>query len=309
MPDNTGPVISARGLVKFYNGFEAVRGIDFDVARGECFGLLGPNGAGKTTTMNMVQAYSPLTGGTLEIFGMDVTKRAREIKACIGVVPQENNLDPDLTVIENLRVYARYFDIPKKRALERAEELLGFVALSEKRDEKVTMLSGGMKRRLIVARSLINDPELVILDEPTTGLDPQARHLIWQKLSSLKREGRTMALTTHNMDEAYQLCDRLVIMDHGRILDEGTPKGLLKKHVRGSVVELSLGDRSPDEIRDCLADVDCDIEQAGDTMFIYSDEAGEVLEKASCFTPAGFVHRQATLEDVFLKLTGRDLRE
>jgi len=306
MPED---VIRASGLVKKYGNFEAVKGIDFHVRRGECFGLLGPNGAGKTTAMNMVQAYSPLSAGTLEIFGKDVTKYAREIKARIGVVPQENNLDPDLSVIENLKVYARYFDIPKPDATKRAEELLGFVALSEKKYEQVTMLSGGMKRRLMVARALINDPELVILDEPTTGLDPQARHLIWQKLRGLKKEGRTMALTTHYMDEAYQLCDRLVIMDHGRILDEGTPAGLLKKHVRGSVVELSLAERSAEEIRDCLRGTDCEFEQAGDTMFIYSDEAEDVLSKASCFTQAGFVHRQATLEDVFLKLTGRDLRE
>jgi lipooligosaccharide transport system ATP-binding protein len=303
------PVIRASGLTKVYGDFEAVKGIDFRVEPGECFGLLGPNGAGKTTTMNMVQGYSPLTGGTLEIFGMDVTIRAREIKARIGVVPQENNLDPDLTVIENLIVYARYFDIPRKLAIEKAEGLLRFIALTEKRNELVPMLSGGMKRRLMLARALINDPELVILDEPTTGLDPQARHLIWQKLRGLQKEGRTMAITTHYMDEAYQLCDRLVIMDNGRILDEGTPKGLLKKHVRGSVVELSLVDRTPEEIRECLSGTDCEFEQAGDTMFIYSDDAEEVLAKAACFTPSGFVHRQATLEDVFLKLTGRDLRE
>jgi len=303
------PVIRALGLLKDYSGFAAVKGIDFEVMRGECFGMLGPNGAGKTTTMNMVQGYSPLSGGELSVFGMDINKHPREIKARIGVVPQENNLDPDISVMENLRVYARYFDIPREDALRRAARLLDFVALSERKDERITHLSGGMKRRLLVARALINDPELIILDEPTTGLDPQARHLIWDKLRSLKREGRTLAMTTHYMEEAAQLCDRIVIMDHGQILDEGSPKDLLDRHVRKNVVELGLDGESPDRILGCLEGLEYEYETSGDTVYIYTDDAEAVLRQASCFTDKGFVHRRTTLEDVFLKLTGRELRE
>ncbi len=302
-------VIKAVGLYKEYSGFVAVKGIDFEVRKAECFGFLGPNGAGKTTTMNMVQGYSPLTGGRLTVFGMDIDEQPREIKARIGVVPQENNLDPDLSVIENLRVYARYFDIPRQEALRRAENLLGFMALSDRKYERITQLSGGLKRRLMVARALINDPELIILDEPTTGLDPQARHLIWQRLRGLMREGRTMAITTHYMEEAEQLCDRLVIMDHGVILDEGSPAELLKRHVKGSVVELTVGDEGPDDILACLEGLAFQHEIAGDTLFVYTDDAESVLSRATCLTGGRFVHRRATLEDVFLKLTGRELRE
>jgi lipooligosaccharide transport system ATP-binding protein len=303
------PVIRALGLYKDYAGFAAVKGVDFEVLKGECFGMLGPNGAGKTTTMNMVQGYSPLSGGELDVFGMDIDKNPREIKARIGVVPQENNLDPDISVMENLRVYARYFDIPRDEALRRAAKLLDFVALSERKDERITNLSGGMKRRLLVARALINDPELIILDEPTTGLDPQARHLIWDKLRSLKREGRTLAMTTHYMEEAAQLCDRIVIMDHGLILDEGSPKDLLERHVKKNVVELGLEGEAPDRVLGCLEGLDYEYETSGDTVYIYTDDAEAVLRQASCFTDKGFVHRRTTLEDVFLKLTGRELRE
>jgi len=303
------PVIRASGLRKEYSGLVAVRGIDFEVRRSECFGILGPNGAGKTTTMNMVQGYSPLSGGELLVFGQAIEKRAREIKARMGVVPQEDNLDPDLTVGENLRVYARYFDIPKKEGADRADRLLEFVALGDKKNEKIPALSGGMKRRLLVARALINEPELIILDEPTTGLDPQARHLIWQKLRGLKKSGVTLALTTHNMDEAAQLCDRLVIMDHGRILDEGSPGQLLKRHVRGSVFEFEAGGKRVGELLGCLDQIPYESETAGDTVFIYTDEAEELLRRTACFSEIGFLHRRATLEDVFLKLTGRELRE
>ena len=302
-------VIEAVGLYKDYSGFQAVKGIDFEVRKAECFGILGPNGAGKTTTMNMVQGCSPLSGGELRVFGMDIGKNPRRIKARMGVVPQENNLDPDLSVIENLRVYARYFDIPKKPALSKAENLLESISLLEKKDEKITSLSGGMKRRLLLARALVNDPELIILDEPTTGLDPQARHLVWQKLRGLKRTGRTLALTTHNMAEAAQLCDRLVIMDNGKILDEGSPPELLKKHVRGSVFEFTIGTEGTDDLLTCLEMIDHESETSGDTIFIYTDEAEAVLREISSFTRVGFVHRQATLEYVFLKLTGRELRE
>ncbi|HEX9861479.1 MAG TPA: ATP-binding cassette domain-containing protein [Nitrospirota bacterium] len=302
-------VIKAAGLFKEYSGFPAVKGIDFEVVKGECFGFLGPNGAGKTTTMNMVQGYSPLSGGSLTVFGMDIGRDPRKIKARIGVVPQENNLDPDLSVIENLRVYARYFDIPRDEALRRAATLLDFVALAEKKDEHVMKLSGGMKRRLMVARALINDPELIVLDEPTTGLDPQARHVLWQKLKGLKKEGRTMVLTTHYMEDATQLCDRLVIMDNGKILDEGSPDELIKRHVRGYVVELTPGEGGPDMVNKCLEGLDYEYEVSGDTMYIFTDDTEPVLSNASCFMADGFVHRKSTLEDVFLRLTGRGLRE
>ncbi len=306
---DNGPVIRVAGLRKDYPGVAAVRGIGFEVRRGECFGILGPNGAGKTTTMNMVQGYTPLSGGELEVFGMGIGDRPREIKARIGVVPQENNLDPDLTVVENLRVYARYFDIPKKTAARQAGRLLEFVALADRRDEKITALSGGMKRRLLVARALLNDPELIILDEPTTGLDPQAKHLIWGKLKGLKRSGVTLALTTHNMEEAAALCDRLVIMDHGRILDEGSPRQLLERHVRGSVFEFDSGGDQLRGLRDGLAAIEHETELSGETLFIYTDQPDQVLRLAAGSPEVGFRHRRATLEDVFLKLTGRELRE
>ncbi len=303
------PVIRAAGLRKEYPNLVAVRGIDFQVARGECFGILGPNGAGKTTTMNMVQGYSPLSGGRLWVFGLEIASRPREIKARMGVVPQEDNLDPDLTVGENLRVYGRYFDIPKKEARRKSDQLLEFVSLFDKRDEKIPALSGGMKRRLLVARALVNDPKLIILDEPTTGLDPQSRHLIWQKLRGLKKSGVTLALTTHNMEEAASLCDRLLIMDHGRILDEGTPTQLLKRHVKGSVFEFATVGERVGELLGCLDRIDYESEAVGDTVFIYTDESEEILRRTACFSGVDFLHRQATLEDVFLKLTGRDLRE
>jgi len=302
-------VISARALTKDYDGMQAVKGIDFDVVKAECFGFLGPNGAGKTTTLNMVQGYSPLTSGALTVFGYDIIKDPRRIKARIGVVPQENNLDPDLTVLENLRIYARYFDIPKKEAVERAMHLLEFMSLTDKKDERITKLSGGMKRRLMVARALINDPELIILDEPTTGLDPQARHLIWQRLRGLRKEGRTMLLTTHYMEEAAQLCDRLMIMDGGRILAEGSPASLVERYAKGEVVEFRIPDSGPDEVLGCLAGLAFEYEVSGDTMFIFADDGEALLKKASCFLAGGFIHRRATLEDVFLKLTGRELRE
>jgi lipooligosaccharide transport system ATP-binding protein len=303
------PAIEAKRLYKEYSGFPAVKEIDFTVNKGECFGFLGPNGAGKTTTMNMVQGYCSITGGELRVFGMDVRKYSRKVKASMGVVPQENNLDPDLTVMENLRVYARYFDIPRDEAGRRATALLEFMALSEKKDERITKLSGGMKRRLMVARALINDPQLIMLDEPTTGLDPQARHLIWQKLRGLKKEGRTMVLTTQYMDEAAQLCDRLVIMDGGRILAEGGPGELISKFVKGNVVEVRVPEDGVGRVLESLRGVDFDYELSGDTLFIHSDDRETVLKKISEFTGAGFVNRQATLEDVFLKLTGRELRE
>ena len=222
-------VVEAVGLEKSYGEMRAVRGVDFSVKRGECFGFLGPNGAGKTTTMRMVQAVAAPTAGRLSVLGMDPVSDGKRVRAAIGVCPQTDNLDPDLTVIENLHVYGRYFPQPKTTTQARSEELLTFVALSEKRDRRIAELSGGMKRRLAIARALINEPELLILDEPTTGLDPQARHLVWQKLRELSDRGVTMLLTTHYMDEAERLCDRLVVMDEGRILDEGAPRALVSR--------------------------------------------------------------------------------
>ncbi len=302
-------IIEAKGLYKEYSGYPAVKGIDFTVERAECFGFLGPNGAGKTTTMNMLQGYVTITGGTLKVFGMDLRGNERKIKARMGVVPQENNLDPDLSVIENLRVYARYFDIPKAEAMRRAVSLLEMMSLLDKKNEKITRLSGGMKRRLMLARALINDSDLIMLDEPTTGLDPQARHLIWQKLKEQKRQGRTMVLTTHYMDEAEHLCDRLVVMDEGRILAQGTPQQLVDKYARGSVVELPIPEEGEAEVINALAGADYDYEISGDTLFINSAESEKIVARLNPFIKGGFVHRPATLEDVFLKLTGRELRE
>jgi len=302
-------VLEARGLHKEYAGYPAVKGIDFTVNKGECFGFLGPNGAGKTTTMNMVQGYCTITRGELSVFGLDRKKEHRKINARLGVVPQENNLDPDITVIDNLRIYASYFDIPKDEAMKRASRLLDFMSLTEKKDERIPKLSGGMKRRLMVSRALINDPELIVLDEPTTGLDPQARHLIWQRLRELMSEGRTLVLTTHYMEEAEQLCDRLVIMDDGRILAEGTPGELIRKYVKGNVVELSVAEGGQWKVLECLKGLEYEHEVSGDMLFVYTDNAPEVISKTSCFGVKGFRHRQATLEDVFIKLTGRELRE
>ena len=302
-------VIQARGLYKEFGGFEAVKRIDFTVNKAGCFGFLGPNGAGKTTTMNMVQGYSPLSGGELTIFGMDIRKEPRKIKARIGVVPQENNLDPDLTVLENLRIYARYFDIPKAEAVKKALKLLEFMALSEKKDERIPKLSGGMKRRLMIARALINDPDLIMLDEPTTGLDPQARHLIWQRIRGLKKEGRSLVLTTHDMDEAEQLCDRLVIMDSGRILAEGAPDELIRKHIKRHVVELRLYEEELDKVLKNLQGFEYDYEVSGDTLFLYSDDRESLIKGVTGVGNGYFIQRHATLEDVFLKLTGRELKE
>jgi lipooligosaccharide transport system ATP-binding protein len=301
-------VIQASDLSKRYNGREVVKSINFSIAERECFGFLGPNGAGKTTTMNMIDCYCPPSGGKLAVLGMDVTRYARRIKARLGVVPQENNLDPDLTVYNNLLVYARYFGIAKRIARQRTDELLNFVQLTDRAKDKVPTLSGGMKRRLLIARALMNEPELIILDEPTTGLDPQARHLIWQKLRGLKGRGVTMVLTTHYMEEAAQLCDRLVIMDQGRILTEGAPKELVEKHVTKEVVELRLKGEG-DEIVARLKGLPFSWEKAGDTLFLYSDDGNSLLKLIMDLKDVEFLHRHAALEDVFLKLTGRDLRE
>ncbi len=299
-------IIVARDLKKRFEDLIAVDGISFRVRKGEVFGFLGPNGAGKTTTMKMIQCVSPKTGGTLEVFGMDTDTHPREIKSRLGVVPQETNLDPDFSVYRNLLVYARYFGIPKQEAERRAEDLLSFMQLEEKRDVLIDKLSGGMKRRLIIARALINSPELLILDEPTIGLDPQARHLIWEKLRGLQAQGNTLVLTTHYLDEAERLCDRLVIMDHGKILVEGPPADLIREHAGSDVVEVA---RTP-EVVARLDGLGLDYDIAGDVLQVFTDRPHDVARELLeiCRHEAVTV-RPATLEDVFLRLTGRTLRE
>jgi lipooligosaccharide transport system ATP-binding protein len=299
--------VEAEGLVKAFGDLRAVDGISFAVRRGECFGLLGPNGAGKTTTIRMTYGYSPVTSGRLEVFGLDVGARRREVAARVGVCQQDNNLDPDLTVDENLVVFARYFDLPRAEALRRAGDLLEFVALAHRRASPVTELSGGMMRRLVLARALINEPELLILDEPTAGLDPQARHQVWEKVEDLRRRGLTVLLTTHYMDEAARLCDRLVILDHGRILVEGTPAGLIRSHVGRYVIEVS----EPGEgLRGFVAEEGLKAEDLGHRLLVYGEDGDAVFRRiAEEYCTGGCVMRMATLEDVFLKLTGRGLRE
>ena len=274
--------------------------------KGEVFGFLGPNGAGKTTTMKMIACVSPKTSGTLTVLGMDPDKAPAVIKGRLGVVPQETNLDPDFTCYGNLFVFAQYFDIPDKTAAKKADELLEFVQLTEKRDVAVEKLSGGMKRRLILARALVNNPDILILDEPTIGLDPQARHLIWEKLRALQAQGNTIVLTTHYLDEAARLCDRLVIMDNGRILVEGTPADLVKLHAGHEIVEVE----NTAEVISCLQDLHVTYETAGDMIQVATESSRDIarilLDRCR---PEKVITRPATLEDVFLKLTGRKLRE
>ncbi|MFP4196206.1 MAG: ABC transporter ATP-binding protein [Methanomassiliicoccales archaeon] len=300
-------VVSARGLIKRFNSFTAVDGIDFNIMEGECFGFLGPNGAGKTTAMKMIYCVSPVTQGTLRVLGMEVGENPREIKGMIGVAPQDNNLDPDFSVLRNLTVYARYFRIPEEVALERAERLLEFMQLEEKRDVLITKLSGGMKRRLTIARALMNDPQLLILDEPTTGLDPQARHMIWDKVRELKRRGVTVIITTHYMDEAEQLCDRLVIMEGGRILVEDEPRKLVDEVVGTRVLEIF---DPPDGLEERVEETGIPHERTFDAIYVYTDRTEELLEDLmDRFAIRKHLVRMANLEDVFLRLTGRGLRE
>jgi lipooligosaccharide transport system ATP-binding protein len=277
------------------------------VRAGECFGILGPNGAGKTTTIKMLYGFSPMTGGSLTLFGLDITSRWREIRSRIGVCQQENSLDPDLTVLENLLVFARYFDIGKTEALAKAGELLSFIALDHRRNATETELSGGLKRRLMLARALINSPELVILDEPTTGLDPQSRHQFWMRLEDLRKGGMTILLTTHYMEEASRLCDRLIIIDNGAILVEGAPAGLIREHVGAEIIEVA---EPTDDLRQFVRDRKLENDDLGHRMIIYGNNGGQLYERISReFSRDGCTLRRATLEDVFLKLTGRDLRE
>ncbi|MBP2029899.1 lipooligosaccharide transport system ATP-binding protein [Methanohalophilus levihalophilus] len=300
------PVIVAENLKKHFNGFVAVDDVSFTVNSGEVFGFLGPNGAGKTTTMRMIQCVSPLDGGKLEVFGLDVSKKHREIKSFMGVVPQENNLDPDFSVYKNLYVFSRYFDIPKAEAEKRIGELLEFVQLNEKKDTVTDALSGGMKRRLILARALINNPKLLMLDEPTVGLDPQSRHIMWDKLRELKKNGATIVMTTHYLEEAAQLCDRLVVMDNGKILVEGTPEDIIQENIGSDIVETE----DSEEIRTCLENNKARYEVIGDIIQIYTSHPQMITDRLmnEC-TLVKITARKATLEDVFLKLTGRKLRE
>jgi len=305
---NSEVLIEAAGLTKKFGNVVAVDNIDFNVFKGECFGFLGPNGAGKTTTMKMVNCVLPLTAGRLRVAGMDVAGQPREIKKMIGVAPQEDNLDPDFTVFHNLIVYARYFDIPKVKAQKQADELLRFVQLEEKRDVLIDQLSSGMKRRLILARALINEPQILLLDEPTTGLDPQARHLIWDKIRDLQKQGVTIVLTTHYMEEAAQLCDRTVIMDNGKIIEEGTPGDLIKKHVGEEVLEVAYDEDVLRFLKNAFPDARLDV--MGDRIQVFTNQPrgvfSEILKK---FKFKAAMIRDANLEDVFLKLTGRRLRE
>lgn len=300
-------LVIAENLIKRFNGFTAVDGISFQVNAGECFGILGPNGAGKTSTVRMIYGFSPISGGTLHIFGIDITRYPRKIKARIGVCLQENSLDPDFTVFKNLTVYARYYDISTAIATERADQLLKFVGLFHKKEALISELSGGMMRRLVVARALINEPDLLVLDEPTTGLDPQSRHQIWERLEELKRKGLSILLTTHYMDEAAYLCDRLVIMDHGRILVEGSPKVLIDQYIGSHVIEVTKPDK---HLVEFVKSHNLTYDELTERVLIYPQDNKDIYQYVTDhFCGGGCLLRTASLEDVFLKLTGRELRE
>jgi lipooligosaccharide transport system ATP-binding protein len=302
-------LVHARGLTKRFGDFTAVDGIDVDVRRGEAFGFLGPNGAGKSSTMRMIACVSPVTEGTLRVLGRDPAADGAWIRGRLGVVPQEDSLDLELTVRENLLVYGRYFGLPKPLIRSRADELLDFVQLGEKRDAKVDALSGGMKRRLTIARSLINEPELLLLDEPTTGLDPQARHVLWDRLFRLKQQGVTLILTTHYMDEAEQLCDRLVVMDKSRIVAEGSPAELIARWASREVVEVRFQPDEHEAMAARLGDLAERVEVLPDRLLLYTadGDAAVTAVHARELHPAGLLVRRSTLEDVFLRLTGRTL--
>jgi lipooligosaccharide transport system ATP-binding protein len=305
----TAPLISARGLVKRFGGFTAVDGIDVDVHPGEVFGFLGPNGAGKSSTMRMIGCTSPPTAGRLTVFELDPARDGRRIRARLGVVPQQDQLDAELTVEENLVIYGRYFDIPRAECRRRAAELLEFVQLAERSTSRVEPLSGGMKRRLTIARSLINQPDLLLLDEPTTGLDPQARHVLWDRLYRLKQQGVTQVLTTHYMDEAEQLCDRLVVMDAGRIVAEGSPRQLIAEHSTRDVLELRFPAGTNEANAVGVEGIGDRLEVLADRLLIYAEDGEKALAVVTdrCLAPESALVRRSTLEDVFLRLTGRSL--
>lgn len=303
-------IIRARDLVKRYGTFSAVDGVSFSVQAGECFGFLGPNGAGKTTTIRMITCVSPVTSGELTVDGMDVHSRSRAIKSLLGVVPQDNNLDPDLSVRQNLRAYGRYFDLPPDVIQQRIDEALALFQLSDRGEDRIASLSGGMQRRLVVARGLINSPKIMVLDEPTTGLDPQARHLVWQKLRYLRSQGVTMLLTTHYMEEAAHLCDRIVIIHQGRIIGEGEPEDLVERFAGQHVVEVHAGDADRTPLLERLARVQgLIVEEVEDIVYVYVRD-GVAFDPASLeLDSMKVVYRPANLEDVFLRLTGRGLQE
>ncbi len=302
-------LVTATGLVKRFGDFTAVDGIDFRVDGGESFGFLGPNGAGKSSTMRMIGAVSPRTAGSLTVLGLDPAENGPEIRARLGVVPQENNLDTELTVADNLLIYGRYFDLPRHEIRSRTQELLDFAQLSDRKADKVEPLSGGMKRRLIIARALINRPDLLILDEPTTGLDPQARHLLWDRLYRLKQEGVTLIITTHYMDEAEQLCDRLVVMDKGKIVAEGSPRQLIADYSTREVLELRFPVGVQETVASRIDGMAVRTEVLPDRILLYTAEADETASAlfAADIHPESMVKRRSTLEDVFLRLTGRSL--
>ena len=304
----SAPLIHARGLRKEFDSLTAVDGIDFDVQRGEAFGFLGPNGAGKSSTMRMIGCVSPPSGGTLRILDMDPVHDGPQIRARLGVVPQSDTLDNELTVRENLIIYGRYFGLSRKTVREKADELLDFVQLGERANSKVEPLSGGMKRRLTIARSLVNDPEVLLLDEPTTGLDPQARHVVWDRLFRLKQRGVTLVLTTHYMDEAEQLCDRLVVMDRGKIAEEGSPLELIRRLSTREVVELRFNDETPEVDPALFGDSVARVERLPDRLLLYTDDGDALVPAAhERLRPQSVLVRRSTLEDVFLRLTGRTL--
>jgi lipooligosaccharide transport system ATP-binding protein len=302
-------MIRASSLHKSFGGFEAVKGIDVEVRRGEAFGFLGPNGAGKSSTMRMIAAVSPVSGGELRILGLDPATDGQAIRGRLGVCPQEDTLDNELNVFDNLYIYGRYFGIDKATVRQRAEELLDFVALTDKRKSRVEDLSGGMKRRLTIARSLINDPEVLLLDEPTTGLDPQARHVLWDQLFRLKQAGVTLVITTHYMDEAEQLCDRLVVMDKGLIVAEGSPRELIEQYSTREVAELRFGVGEHEALGEKLSDLGDRVEVLPDRLLVYSDDGEQVIAETHerGLQPVAVLVRRSTLEDVFLRLTGRSL--
>jgi lipooligosaccharide transport system ATP-binding protein len=304
------PLVHARGLVKRFGDLVAVDGIDFDVQRGEAFGFLGPNGAGKTSTMRMIGCVSPPSGGTLRILGQDPDADGPEIRARLGVVPQQDTLDFELSVHENIVIYGRYFGMPRDELQRRADELLEFVQLSERANDKVEPLSGGMRRRLTIARSLINDPEVLLLDEPTTGLDPQARHTVWDRLFRLKQRGVTLILTTHYMDEAEQLCDRLVVMDKAKIVAEGSPLELIRRYSTREVVELRFrADEEPSQFAARIDGLARRLEALPDRLLLYTDDGDATAARIHeiGLRPESTLVRRSTLEDVFLHLTGRTL--
>jgi lipooligosaccharide transport system ATP-binding protein len=302
-------LVSAKDLCKNYGSLTAVDGVSFEIKEGECFGFLGPNGAGKTTTVKMIHCVSPVTSGTLIVNGLPAHINNRALKKMTGIIPQEITLDVDLTVYENLIIFAKFFDIPKREAKKRIAGLLKFVELEVKRNSKISELSTGMKRRLLVARALLNNPKLIVADEPTTGLDPQARHLIWQRLRQLKSEGVTLILTTQYMEEAQQLCDRIVVMHQGKILKEGVPSKLVAEEIGREVVEVRVPQEEDVRIVGQLAEFSCGHERVGDTLYFYCRDCQGLMRKLVELNLHNYLTRPATLEDVFLKLTGRSLIE